>query len=135
MIPPDVKLDEDRLLSDAIAEWRMFGGRPRARGPGGLFASVWTVLVIGVVIGAVFPFLGLPPFAGVPLGLAIAASFSAAWSFPRNQSQRAAVRRVLRRHGVPTCTRCGYDLRPTPVVVCCPECGEANLDAGSEGPS
>lgn len=41
------------------------------------------------------------------------------------------LRHSLQRHGIPTCIRCGYDLRH-PSGERCPECGAANEAADSE---
>jgi hypothetical protein len=137
MIPPGADVDAWKLIAESAADWRAYSGlapQPNLR-------LIWlqenltfafAAALGGVMLGWI---LRVPSLAVIPLTLMVAGVLSAVLSFPRDRWHRAAVRRVLRRYGVPVCVRCGYDLRPTPQADRCPECGEANLGAGSESPS
>ncbi len=99
------------------------------------WAAIAGVVAPSVVIQFSLRRLGIPmAWRGMARWLVVAVTVVASWAIllAFRKTIRRVLWRVLRDHGIPCCTSCGYDLTGN-VSGICPECGEALRPDGKEG--
>jgi hypothetical protein len=124
---PDLRRELARVEDDRLRREVIDAIRPRL-GLSALINGVTMatcVLVIGLVVSALTPGnLVVPEWLLVVMATFVGTFLSGAvcaFAFRRSAARR--LREILNQRGMPTCMRCGYDLRAASDPRC-PECGQ-----------